>query len=223
MKRIICAAICSLSLVGLAQASDYNYEYGKVRTYSVSITNITKGVILTPFLAATHRRSIAFFELGQPASTEMAAIAEGGDVGPLNMLLLSQPNQVYATANSGGLLMPGQTLTLDIEAAHGFNYLSLAAMLLPTNDSFAALNRIRLPARGTKRHLLRAYDAGSELNDELCVSIPGPMCGGEGGSPGSDGEGYVYISPGIHGEGDLAASAYDWRDVVVQVTVTRTH
>jgi hypothetical protein len=68
--------------------------------------------------------------------------------------------------------------------------------------------------------LALAYDAGSEMNDELCSNIPGPQCGGAPFSMGLA-EGYVHISRGISGEGDLAASAYDWRNPVARVSVSR--
>jgi hypothetical protein len=46
-------------------------------------------------------------------------------------------------------------------------------MLNPTNDSFVALNNVRLPRFG-RTYTAIAYDAGSEINDELCVNIPSP-------------------------------------------------
>jgi hypothetical protein len=67
-----------------------------------------------------------------------------------------------------------------------------------------------------------AYDAGSEVNDELCASIPGPDCGGAGaGSPVGGEEGYVHVHTGIHGIGDLDPSERDWRNPVAMITVTR--
>ncbi|MEZ5601637.1 MAG: hypothetical protein R3F36_12070 [Candidatus Competibacteraceae bacterium] len=53
------------------------------------------------------------------------------------------------------------------------------------------------------------------------LSIPGPLCGGEGGSPNVGGEGFVHIHAGIHGIGDLNAADYDWRNPVATVTVER--
>ena len=94
-------------------------------------------------------------------------------------------------------------------------------MLLPTNDTFVAVNSMSLPKRASSGLALAlAYDAGSEENDELCVNIPGPHCGG---SPFSAGlaEGYVHISRGISGEGDLYASDYDWRNPVAHVSIRR--
>jgi len=63
--------------------------------------------------------------------------------------------------------------------------MSLAAMMRPTNDGFIAVTDMPLP-RGKQAvaYLSNVHDAGSEPNDELCASIPGPTCQGEGGSPG---------------------------------------
>ncbi len=67
-----------------------------------------------------------------------------------------------------------------------------------------------------------AYDAGSEVNSELCVEIPGPpsVCAGEGFNPGA-GEGYVRVSEGIHGVGDLSANVYNWRNPVASISIRR--
>ena len=97
----------------------------------------------------------------------------------------------------------------------------LAAMLLPTNDTFVSLNGVRLPRHGSVSYLADAYDAGSEPNDELCASVPGPTCGGEGYSPAVDGEGFVYPAPGTHGEGDLSVAQFGWSGPVAKVTITR--
>ncbi len=58
------------------------------------------------------------------------------------------------------------------------------------------------------------------MNDELCMHIPGPHCGGSPFSPGLA-EGYVHISRGISGEGDLLSSEYDWRNPVAHVAILR--
>ena len=65
-----------------------------------------------------------------------------------------------------------------------------------------------------------AYDAGTEINDESCDSIPGPVCGGEGMS-GEDGEGFVSVHRGIHGVADLPAETYDWRNPVASISIRK--
>ena len=139
------------------------------------------------------------------------------------MLLDGLPEFVMDTNTSGNtpndnpLIDPGESVTIYITGNRDYNRLSLAGMLLPTNDTFVAVDSMPLPRRHATS-LALAYDAGSEMNDEMCANIPGPPCGG---APFSDGlaEGYVHISRGISGEGDLKASDHDWRNPVARVTV----
>ena len=136
--------------------------------------------------------------------------------------MLEDDPAVVEVQTSGGLLDPGQSKTIMVSGAKGARQITLAAMLIPTNDTFFALNGAALP-RGLKTVTYRSpgYDAGSEPNDELCVSIPGPVCGGTGGSPGVGGEGTVHITAGIHGIGDLVPADRDWRNPVAQITIRR--
>ena len=134
---------------------------------------------------------------------------------------LDDSHKVKGIADSGGLLGPGHTVTIKVRA-HGANRVSLAAMLVPTNDAFVALNSVRAPHKGSVTYTAVAYDAGSEPNDEMCVNIPGP-CGGEGLSMDVDGEGFVHVHAGIHGIADLKAADYDWRNPVARVTIKRVH
>ncbi|MEP1552659.1 MAG: spondin domain-containing protein [Paraglaciecola sp.] len=219
MKKILCTSAAIL-MMGSAFATD--------RAYEVTITNITSNQIFTPILAATHSTNINYFELGNPASIELATLAESGNPAPLDEVLLSRPSLVHDTENSApllsdGLLRPGESVTLELSTSRGFPRLSLAAMLIPTNDTFMALDSVYLPRRtDTEVYFAKAYDAGTEDNDELCDNIPGPACGGIGFSEESTSdEGFVHISAGIHGEGDLLASEYDWRDAVAKITISR--
>ncbi|HPF57754.1 MAG TPA: spondin domain-containing protein [Candidatus Competibacteraceae bacterium] len=196
-----------------AQSSNNNLMY------EVTITNITRGSFFTPVLVASHRPGVELFTLGQAASEELAALAEGGDIMPLEQTLLSNSN-VVGTGHSDGLLGPGHSVTVRVPAGNA-NQISLAAMILPTNDGFIALNGVAIPRSGSQTFIVNGYDAGSEPNDELCQSIPGPDCGGEGGSPGAGGEGFVHIHAGIHGIGDLQAAEYDWRNPMASVTVQK--
>lgn len=134
---------------------------------------------------------------------------------------MSQSNdKVVDIGNSGGLLEPGASVTVTVSVEGGAKRISLASMLIPSNDGFIALNGVSTP-RGNKSrdYDSPAYDSGSEPNDELCISMPGPVCGGEDSSPGVDGEGYVHIHGGIHGIGDLDPASYDWRNPVAQISI----
>ena len=52
------------------------------RTYAVSITNLTRGILFTPIIVATHQAGYRLWNLGQPASAALANIAESGNTEP---------------------------------------------------------------------------------------------------------------------------------------------
>ena len=215
------AIICNLAVTAPARAADDD----EGARFEVTITNLTRGQQFTPILVAAHKSNVKLFELGKPASIELATLAEEGNPAPLAAALAALPGTGQVVTGSG-LTNPGASTTLVVEGRRGFGFLSVAAMLIPTNDGFFALNGVALP-RGNDMLTLTApaYDAGSERNDELCVSIPGPFfaeCGGSGGGgkPGG-GEGYVHIHAGIHGIGNLPAATRDWRNPVALITVRR--
>ena len=214
MKLMTTILTISLMISGTAWAVD-----NEIHTYKVRVTNLTKSVSFTPLLAATHSAGLRFFTFGVPASDALADLAEGGATDPLEMWLLDQPGMVLQTATTSGLLGPGESVVFMIEGDDFYKRFSMAGMLLPTNDAFVAISSIKLPTNGAT-HFAMALDAGTEENDELCMNIPGPTCMG---APFSDGqaEGFVYVSSGIHGQGDLSASEYDWNNHVARVSITR--
>lgn len=201
---------------------------GGSKSYEVTITNITNAIIFTPILVASHEKGLApLFELGSPVSKDLARIAEGGDISFLAATLGDDPD-VVGLGDSGGLLHPGESVTVDVSAEKGAKNISIASMLLPTNDAFIALNGVKAPKKGTATYYSPGYDAGSEFNDEWCANIPGPQCAivngymGEGFSDTDEtDEGYVHISRGIQGNGDLSPATYDWRNPVAKITITR--
>ncbi len=206
---LTCALMISTAL--LAKSGDREYE--------VTITNITKGQTFTPFLATTHHAGLSLFELGAASSAELATLAESGNIAPLREVLDSASDWVQQTNTNGALLFPGDSVTIAISGSNRFDHLSVAAMLIPTNDAFVAINGLPLPKDYSVTYA-QAYDAGSEANDELCSNIPGPFCGDPDDS-GDAGEGYVYVGNGVHGIGDLDASEFDWNNPVARVVVRR--
>ncbi len=161
--------------------------YPSTATYEVTITNITRGQTFTPQLVVAHSRKVQLFDLGEPASDELATLAESGNTQPLTDVLLNAGNKVGEVKTVDGLLLPGKSVTTTITTNPRKQFfISLAAMLIPTNDTFVSLNKVRLPFYGKKTVMALAYDAGSELNDQNCLNIPGPRCGGAGDSAPAD-------------------------------------
>lgn len=218
----VCAvALLAMPTLALAQ---------NTREYEVSVTNATRGETFTPLAVLTHQAGIRLFQIGSPAPAVLEAVAEEGNVAPLVTLAQSVPAVVYDAQTSGappaGVTAPGATTTMRV-MARASAQLTLVAMLIPSNDAFVALNGIDLP-NGFDPMVVTpgAYDAGTEVNDELCASIPGPNypeCGGPGGggAPSAGGEGFVHVHAGIHGVGDFAAAKHDWRNPVAQIVIRR--
>ena len=214
-KRAIGTLLVALPFVYASQLQ----AGGNGKAFEVTITNVTKGEIFTPIMVASHRHDVRLFEAGSPASPELEMLAEAGDTGPLSDKLLADGALDVATTD--GVLPPGQSVTVHVRTNNRHNHVSVAAMLVPTNDAFMAVNGVKGPRlHRSKTVMSPAYDAGTETNDELCVSIPGPpfICAGEGYSA-NGGEGYVYIHSGIHGIGDLIAADHDWNNPVAKVTI----
>jgi hypothetical protein len=107
--------------------------------------------VFTPVLVATHNSSAAFFTVGAAASAELQTLAETGNV--------------MDVQDSGGLHGPGNTGGVVVTGSDTFNWVSLAAMLIPTNDAFVSA-RTTLPAAGEVKVLYAyAYDAGTEVTN----------------------------------------------------------
>ncbi len=216
-KQITTALALSSVIATSASASSSRDAH-----YEVTITNLTYSINLTPIIVAVHPAGEAILKLGHPASDALTQLAEGGDTMPLQTLLHNRMKTVDIKT-TGGLLGPGESVTIALKTKGHANRISLASMMLPTNDGFVALNSRYAPTKpyGVRTYYSPAYDAGTEPNDEMCTSIPGPTCGGAGPSPEISGEGYVHIHRGIHGIGDLAADVYDWRNPAMRVRIKR--
>ena len=211
--RTILSAVAMLA-IGLttANASDWN-------TYEVTITNATKSQVITPPLITLHRNKVSVFAVGETASDGLSMLAETGD----NQVLYSEINNahgVFDTVASSDMIPPGESLSLTISGPKKA-HLSVAAMLATTNDAFVGVNGVRISPKNLTI-AARAYDAGSEMNNELCSHIPGPPCAPDSGNASTGGgEGFISIHNGVHGIGDIDASSLDWRGPVALVSIKR--
>ena len=195
--------------------------------YEVTVTNVTRDQQFTPILVVAHRSGVRLFELGQPASAELEVLAETGATGPFEIALASTPG-VHGVATSSGLLDPGKTAKIKV-VGHRNDRVSLAGMLIPTNDAFVAINGAGPFGRRAHSAFALAYDSGTETNDQSCASIPGPFfteCGGPGGGGEAESdpkEGFVRVHEGIHGGSDFDEATRDWRNPVAKVSIRRIH
>lgn len=232
MKLTLRVSLAAMSLLvaTVSNAADFN----------VRIVNLTNGIYYTPFLVAAHPEGESLFSTGQPASANLQAMAEGGDIAGL----VADMTAIGATISAdpaGGLLPPASSTNVDLNTDGTSNLrLSVVAMLLPTNDAFAGLNAIEIPtAPGTYTYNVPAYDAGTEANDELVTGGGAPGAAGipadPGGLTGSGGTGAAVAdaNPNVHihrntlgdtdnaaGTSDLDSRVHRWLNPVVRVVVT---
>ncbi len=220
-KRISSTILLTLTL-GLLIFSPALASKGDGKNYEVTITNLTKKQVMTPPILISHRSSYELFSLAQPVGAELATLAEGGDSQAL-AALLGTHDDVHDVVTSAVPILPGSSITLTINSKGRFNRLSLAGMLATSNDGFFALNGVKFPHEYSRSRFAVAYDAGSEVNTELCSDLPGPPCAADSGNQRitTDAEGFVHIHNGIHGTGDLNAANMDWQNPVAKVVIER--
>lgn len=225
--RNLLAAFLTLALASSTFAPSVAAAEGSTR-YEVTVTNLTpgngpaSGQILNGLVLATHNDDIRLFTLGQPADAGLAALAEDADTTVLVPALLASPDVKDVQTNPDDPILPGDSASVIVEADKKHRLLSLAAMLVTTNDAFAGLNGVRLPKKGQAEFFAVAYDAGSEANTENCSDIPGPPCGNPFSRVPAGAEGYVSIHSGIHGIGsplEIFPEERDWRNPVAWITV----
>lgn len=208
--------------------------------FSVTVTNLTHGIYFTPLLVSAHSDSSGVFQVGTAASANLRAMAEGGDISGLASDLAGLGATTVENP-AAGLLAPAASTTANLNTdGTSNNYLSVVAMMLPTNDGFIGLDSIQIPtAPGTYSYNLNAYDAGTEANDELITGggapgvagIPADPSGAAGtggtGVASSDSNTNVHIHRGALGDSnptggasDLNSSVHRWLNPVARVTIT---
>ena len=208
--------------------------------FDVEITNLTNAIYFTPLLVAAHPDGNNLFATGQPASANLQAMAEGGDIAGLADDMAAIGATVVQNP-AGGLLGPTASTTTSMNTDGTSNdRLSIVAMLLPTNDAFAGLNAIEIPTEpGVYTYDVSAYDAGTEANDEIIngggapgtPGIPADPSGlggtGGTGAAGADTNTTVHIHRGALGDTDTAGGVSDvdsrvhrWLNPVIRVTIT---
>jgi hypothetical protein len=211
----------------------------RLSMYRVTMKNLTSGQPFSPPVAATHLKSIHMFEVGQPSSDQLAAIAQDGNEVPMFELFSASGKATQVVDVGRPLTRRGTTVgsftdttTFEIAAAPGDRF-SIATMLICTNDGFLGLDAVRLPKDGSETFLLNGYDAGREQNTEQSVDLVDP-CSALGpavlaGDPDGNEDAAVATVPAevirhhqnIQGTGELSVAQHGWSDPVAAVTVER--
>lgn len=237
---VAATALLAIAFGSSATAAREDDEDEDLRTYEVTITNLTSGQPLTPPVVATHRGRNQVFEVGQPATVGVREIAENGNNAPLLAFLTADPFDRISESKQAGMepLVPEGTpggvqappsgpefpdhVTFQITADDDANRLSFVTMLICTNDGFTGANGLRLPSRSGRTITAgtAGYDAFTEVNEEDFAEIVPPCQGLIGVSSGEPGEGVsnpalaeggvISHHQGILGGSDLLPQVHGW-------------
>lgn len=192
--------------------------------FRVTVTNLTHAQPMSPLAAALHTDATELFTVGTRATEGLEHLAEGGD----NTLLLAEATDAVMTQGGSGLLVPGGSQSVTLEG-DGATCVSLATMLVNTNDAFAGANCIDITMMQTGATMTAhglTYDAGTEGNAELAASIPGPAGGGEGYNAARDDRDFVTLHAGVvtadDGLPDSALTyAHRWDNPALHILIER--
>ncbi len=173
--------LLSSLIIALSACSDTDDDMGGMdnQMYRIKITNLTNAQPLSPPVAMLHSDSFSFWEIGEAASVALETMAEGGDGSALLALYAANPQHADTAA-----LAPGASTEFTLEMEHSTdNHLSVAGMLVNTNDAFSGVSAVNLDDLGSGDQMTffsYVYDAGTEMNTESVGTIPGPADAGEG-------------------------------------------
>ena len=216
--------IIAASLFGLFSAAS------QAQDLDITFTNLTQGIAFTPIVAAAHDSNGYIFHSTTAATVQLEALAEGGDISGVVTLLEDASANILQNP-AGGLLLAGKSSDeVSLSTSDTNTYLSVAAMMLPTNDGFIGLDSWAIPTEaGTYTVYLNAYDAGTEANDEIIGSIPNPIEVANTGATGVTTEvsnTTVHVHPGVIGDNDATggisdfdSSKHRWLNPVAKLTV----
>ncbi|CAK6716879.1 conserved hypothetical protein [Vibrio harveyi] len=182
MKYRILLVAASVGLLAGCPSDDDN-DVVKSYRYTINVANLTANQPMSPLAILAHNDKYKLFEIGKSSSVELEHLAEGGSNAEL-LALKDSNDYVYQTLSGNGLVLPGSsdsvTFTVD---PHKAGYVSVASMFVNSNDAFVGETGLSLKslAVGESYEMsMNVWDSGTELNDELAATIPGPAGGGEG-------------------------------------------
>jgi len=210
---LLLGVIASTLILNACGSSSNNSAIEKVdKTYKVTLNNVTANQPLSPAMVVLHKPSLHLFEAGKPASVGLEKLAEGGS--NLELIDEAKADDAFLASKSGaGAIPPGAagTVELSISEDEDSVYISVAAMLVNTNDAFAggSSSKISKLQKGESFSMhVPIWDAGTEANSEAAGTLPGPADGGEGFNASREGDAdFVAIHQGIVSNADGFASS----------------
>jgi hypothetical protein len=198
-------------------------------SYEITLLNLTNSQPLSPLFAHLNTGS-GLWQAGEKASMGLEYLAEGGDT---SVIMTEAMDDMYHVAyqTGTGAIMPGmsETVTVMGDFMTGEQaYLSLASMLVNTNDAFTGVEMLPLSDLNVDEHTqlyIPAWDAGTEMNSAMMGTMPGPADHGVGFNMDRDDVDFIHVHPGILSSYELTDSVlkneHKFDNPVARLTVKR--
>ena len=200
MKHLsIGLSVCSLLTLTACSDSDSDSKDRITQSFELTVSNLTSNQPFSPLAVALHDESYSAWSIGEASSEGLEHLAESG----ASTIFLTEAidSDAFSTEVGSGLIVPGQSETLMLESMPSNNLkLTIATMLVNTNDAFIGKNSLAINNLEVDESItvyLPVYDAGTEGNNELAGTIPGPADGGEGYNALRDDVNIVSRHPGV--------------------------
>ncbi len=219
-------AVVALGSVLLLSGCNDNKQ--SVYGYTIDVTNLTTNQPLSPIAAVLHNSGYEGFALGSMASSDLERLAEAGDNTHFINSAKASSSVINAVSGSG-IIAPGTAANITLQGKGSSPRLTLASMLVNTNDGFIGLESVDLSTLAINESLVvhaRVYDAGTEANSETAATVPGPAGGGEGYNATRDDHDFIAVHAGVVSSDDgLATSvltaAHRFDNPGARVVITR--
>jgi hypothetical protein len=220
--------------LGLTDAGADPAAAAATHRYRISLENLTTGQVFSPGVAATHTKKASVWASNAAASEGIRLIAEDGLQAIAVAELTGAPgifdvvDIASPTNRIGGDAPLPNPQTFEITARADANQLSLAVMLICTNDGFTGLSGVTLPGGFRPAvYNVGAWDAGTEQNNERFNQIvdacteAGPVKHPPDGNGRVATSGVILPHPNIQGVGDLSVALHGWSFPVARITAQR--
>lgn len=207
-----------------AEPSDDQAEAQRADQKKVLITyrNLTAGQAFSPSVFYSHNEAAPpLFVEGQPAPFALQRIAEEGNIGPLLTAKLTKVRGgAYHHWTVGVSAQPRATRTVTVLVSEEHPFVTGAFMLAMTNDGFSGIHAIDAYSLEEPLEIeLFAYDAGTEVNNEL-----GDYLIAMEGTEREPENGVVHRHEGLRGDADAPGFwKFDPALPVAIVTITPAH
>ena len=225
-----------------------NGTNGNSAVYTVEVRNMTFAQPFSPVAVVMHEPGYQAFVDAEVASVPLEELAEGGS----NVSFLEEARDsvnFLDAVSTDGPIPPKSTvtdLTLVVPELDADNLrITVATMLINTNDAFTALNAVDISdmeVGETAVYNAPTWDSGTEANVETAATMPGPaaQAAGAGGpaagfDPSREGaEGVVHFhrgattsanadDPSFEGlSSSILTEQHRWDNPTMRVIVTRT-